>query len=84
MSGKHVLEREALLKKVETGLKEQDKVRKREQEKLLQKFLNVNNELELQQRLETSKLTKQLQVKNYASTIVGKREGSMKSVVPDY
>ena len=55
-NSKQAQEREVLVKKIETFLKEQDKLRKKEQEQLLQKFLNVNNELMLQQRLEGSKL----------------------------
>jgi hypothetical protein len=36
----------------------------------------------LEQQLEESKLNNQLKIKNYASTIVGKFEGSLKSVAP--
>jgi hypothetical protein len=49
---------------------------------MLQRFLNAKNELNLNQQLEVSKLKNQLKIKNYASTIVGKIEGSLKSVPP--
>ena len=76
---KHELEVAVLDKKLNTVLMEVDKVRKREQAALLQKFLNIQNQLHINQRLETAKLSKVLKVKNYASTIVGKMDGSMKS-----
>ena len=76
---KHELEVGVLDKKLNTVLMEVDKVRKREQAALLQKFLNIQNQLHINQRLETAKLSKVLKVKNYASTIVGKMDGSMKS-----
>jgi hypothetical protein len=38
--------------------------------------------MRLMQQLEESKLNNQLKIKNYASTIVGKQEGSLKSVAP--
>jgi hypothetical protein len=82
MTHKHSLEREATLKKINTLHREQDKLRRAHQTKMLQKFLNIKSELEQQQRLENSKLNKSLQIKNYAGTIVGKNEGSMKSMVP--
>lgn len=69
----------ALDKKLNTGWAEQDKIRKREQHQLLQKFLNISNQLHINQGLETSKLNKVLKVKNFATTIVGKQEGSMRS-----
>lgn len=40
MQHKHSLEREALKKKIDTHLKERDKVRKVEQQEMLQRFLN--------------------------------------------
>jgi hypothetical protein len=49
---------------------------------MLQRFLNAKNELLLEQQLEESKINNSLKIKNYASTIVGKMEGTLKSVPP--
>ena len=76
---KHEQEVLVLDKKLNTSLMEVDKVRKRDQAALLQKFLNIQNQLHINQRLEKTKLHKVLKVKNYASTIVGKMDGCMKS-----
>ncbi|CDW85760.1 UNKNOWN [Stylonychia lemnae] len=82
MEHKHSLEREALRKKIDTQLKEKDKIRKVQQQELLQRFLNGKNEQSLMQKLETSKLNNSLKIKGYASTIVGKHDGSFKTVSP--
>lgn len=47
MEHKHQLERDALKKKIDTQMKEQDKVRKVDQQKMLQRFLNAKNEQNL-------------------------------------
>ena len=80
MSEKQRQEVEALALKVQTNINENEKARKIETERLLQKFMNVKHELDQQQRLEMSKIQKQLQTKNYAETIVGKLEGALRSV----
>lgn len=45
---------------------------------MLQKFINLKAELQQRQRVEQSKLEKSLQIKSFASNIVGKLDGSMK------
>ena len=82
MQCKHQLERDALFKKIEGSGKEQEKARRLAQQQLLQRFLNAKNFQKQEQMLESSKLLNQLKIKNYASTIVGKLEGSLKSVPP--
>ena len=82
MQCKHHLERDALFKKIEGSGKEQEKARRLAQQQLLQRFLNAKNFQKQEQMLESSKLLNQLKIKNYASTIVGKLEGSLKSVPP--
>ena len=59
--------------------KEHDSQRKAEQAELLQKFINLKTELVQRQKVEQSKLQKTLQIKSFASNIVGKIDGSMKS-----
>ena len=59
--------------------KEQDKIRKQEQTEMLQKFINLKAELNQRQKVEQAKLDKTLQIKSFASTIVGKIDGSMKA-----
>jgi hypothetical protein len=49
MKNKHLIEREALIKKIDSTLLDQEKTRRKDQERMLQKFINVNNELKLQQ-----------------------------------
>lgn len=46
---------------------------------MLQKFINLKAELTQRQRVEKSKLDKSLKIKSFASTIVGKLDGSMKT-----
>ena len=80
MIEKNKNEMEVLVKKINTIQKEQDKERVRQQQIILQRCLNQKNELILQQRLEKSKLSHTLTTKNYASTIVGKLDGALKSM----
>lgn len=47
MQQKQQLEREALYKKIEAAGREQEKARRMNQQMLLQKFLNLKNELHL-------------------------------------
>ncbi len=70
----------AVAKKIETRIAEHDTVRKKDQQMLLQKYLNSKNELKLNQSVTQSKLSKSIQTKNYAQTIVGKLEGTLRSV----
>ena len=63
-------------------LKEKDKIRKVQQQELLQRFLNGKNEQSLNHKLEISKLNNSLKIKGYATTIVGKHEGSFKTMSP--
>ena len=75
---KHENEVAALHKKLTTGWEEQDRYRKKQQEKLLQKFVNMSNTLHDNQRIEVAKLDHVLVTKNFATTIVGKNKGAMR------
>lgn len=80
MIEKNKNEMEVLVKKINAYQKDQDKERVRQQQVLLQRCLNQKNELIQQQRLEKSKLAHTLTTKNYASTIVGKLDGALRSM----
>lgn len=75
---KHENEVNALHKKLNQGWEEQDRIRKRQQEQLLQKFVNMANTLNVNQNLESAKLGRVLKTKNFATTIVGKQNGAMR------
>ena len=70
---------QALEIKLDRIYKEHDKVRKQQQTEMLQKFINLKTELHNRQKVEESKLKNTLKIKSYASTIVGKVEGSLNS-----
>ena len=68
----------ALHKRLTSGWDDQDRLRKRQQSKLFQKFTNNGNSMHVNQRRELANLNHLLNTKNYATTIVGKNRGAMR------
>ena len=79
MQKKQQQEMHAIEIKLDRVYKEHDSQRKQEQSEILQKFINLKSELKQRQKVEQAKLEKTLQIKSFASTIVGKVDGSMKA-----
>lgn len=69
-------ERQVLQDKLDHLLREQDKIRKREQTHMLNKFCNLQAQLDVNQRVEMARMNHDMRVKNFAAGVVGKLDGA--------
>lgn len=79
MKNIQIQEMKALEIKLDRIYKEHDVIRKQQQGEIIQKFINLKSNLTQRQRVEESKLNNNLKIKSFASQIVGKIDGSLKS-----